>query len=88
MKFTDPRLSASDATKINAIVRKNFPSADVRVESVDTGSAEEVAVSCPTLCSAAYEVAKQACEELGGGIPTSVCKLVAAAAYEACLDNC
>ena len=84
MKINDGRLSASQAKKINSIVKKNFPDSDVSVSS-SASSADSV---CEQACNAAKAIAYAACEEEFSGIAEVVCKLAADAAHAGCLELC
>jgi hypothetical protein len=85
MQISDARLSSTDAKKINSILKKNFPGTSVQVSGGGTAS---VASTCEDACNLAQAVAEEACEELGGGIPTAICKLAAKAAGDLCRDAC
>jgi ABC-type phosphate transport system substrate-binding protein len=85
MLISDSKLSANDAEKINAILSKNFPGTTVQVAA--SGSVA-IANTCTDVCNAAQAVAEAACEGLGGGIATAVCKIAARAAGDECRRHC
>jgi len=75
-------VSPEEAKRINSALQTAFPGTKVEVVSKDASSL------CTDACNIGLAVANQLCDDLGGGLPTAICKIAAGEAHRQCLNAC